>query len=242
MEPIADHKQVLKRFPDSEFEMNLYSWLMTFFLCVVWPLGIILKFTLSDRTDNIEDFSPLISFYLPTIITQLIILFLIYLVIKKEEVGFKSVGLGKFKLVYIADAILFQVTAWYILGLVSSFLVKLEFIEFYDTAPLLPQSAFEFGIFLVLCVVAAVAEETAFRGYLISRLTRISRSRVLAVFLATLAFSAGHIYQGTGGFILVFLYGLMCAVLYFITRSLWPCVIAHFIHNAAKPVLSHFFQ
>lgn len=242
MEPIENRQQQDLKFHASEFKLNPFSWLLTFFLCIIWPVGIILKFTLGDNSEGLHTTGSILNFYITTIGTQLVILGAIILVVRKEKSDMKSVGLGKFKLVYVLDAVLFQLLAWFVLNLASSVLIRFRFIEFYDTTPLLPSGTTDFVIFLILCIVAGVVEEIAFRGYLISRLTRITGLKFLAVFLATLAFSAGHIYQGTGGFILIFLYGLMFAVLYFITRSIWPCMIAHFIHNSIAPVMMRFLH
>jgi membrane protease YdiL (CAAX protease family) len=228
--------------PDNDYKLTGMSWVLTFFLCIVWPVGVILMFNLSDRSGDIEQFDRMTRFYLPTIATQLLILVGIYMTIRHENTNLKSVGFGRFKLVYIIDAILFQLLAWYILRVCAYLLSKLKFVEFYDTAPLFPASQIDLGMWLIMSAVAAVTEETAFRGYLLTRLKRITGLRAAAVLIATAAFSAGHLYQGSGGFILIFIYGLMFAALFFITRSIWPCVIAHFIHNAAAPVLQRFMN
>jgi membrane protease YdiL (CAAX protease family) len=80
---------------------------------------------------------------------------------------------------------------------------------------------------------AGICEETAFRGYLMSRIRFVGelKSWVLPVVLSSLAFGACHAYQGIPGLIVITVYGSMFAWLYLRTGSLWPCIIAHFFQD-----------
>lgn len=80
----------------------------------------------------------------------------------------------------------------------------------------------------------AVTEEITFRGYLLSRITRLAGGRVwIAVFVSSAAFASGHLYQGLGGFALIFVYGLLFAGLVLYSRSLYPAIIAHFLQDVS---------
>ena len=50
---------------------------------------------------------------------------------------------------------------------------------------------------------------------------------VIPAIVSSLLFGACHSYQGWPGFIAISIYGLLFALLYIRTASIWPCVIAH---------------
>jgi membrane protease YdiL (CAAX protease family) len=79
---------------------------------------------------------------------------------------------------------------------------------------------------------AALLEEIAFRGWLMTRVAEIGRFDKrwwIASLLATSAlFGAIHVYQGLSGMIATGLTGAVFGSLYLATgRNLWACVIAH---------------
>ena len=102
-----------------------------------------------------------------------------------------------------------------------------------DVAALARKGRESAGWWLALSVTAAVCEEVAFRGYIITRIRGLfpKGGWIPAVLLSTAAFAAGHGYQGAAGLILLFVYGLMFCGLYLYTGSLWPAIIAHFIQD-----------
>jgi hypothetical protein len=53
----------------------------------------------------------------------------------------------------------------------------------------------------------------------------------MPVVVSSLTFGILHAYQSLPGAIILSVYGLMFALLYIRTRSLWPCIIAHFFHD-----------
>lgn len=81
---------------------------------------------------------------------------------------------------------------------------------------------------------APIGEEVAFRGVLYPAL----RARVgvtPAAALSAAVFAVAHGY-GVAGFAEVFWSGILWAVAYERTRSLWPCIIAHAVGNLAATV------
>jgi membrane protease YdiL (CAAX protease family) len=215
-----------------DFKLKISSALLILFLCLIWPLAISLFFQPPADYDQLEDINPILNFYLPTIGFQLIVLLFTFLLSRGEGSGIVALGYRKFKLAHIIYAIIFIFASSFVLRIIKIILENIQFLKFQDPSPLLPQTLEGKLIWLLMCVVVAFTEETAYRGYLITRLRRVFKSLPLAVIIATAGFSAGHLYQGIGGAVLLFFYGLMFALLYLATRSLWPCVIAHFIHNA----------
>ncbi|HDS01470.1 MAG TPA: CPBP family intramembrane metalloprotease [candidate division Zixibacteria bacterium] len=217
---------------DQDFKINFLSVILIIFLCLIWPLSISLLFEPPADFAPAEIENPVFVFYLPTIGFQLIVFFFVFLVSRGEGSGIVALGYRNFKLTHVIYAIVFLFASLFLLKIVKLFLDKLDFMKFHDPSPLLPQTLEGRLVWILMCLVVAVNEETAYRGYLITRLNKILRSMPLAIIIATAGFAAGHLYQGVGGTVLLFVYGLMFVFLYLATKSLWPCVIAHFLHNA----------
>lgn len=96
---------------------------------------------------------------------------------------------------------------------------------------LTPHSPAQFTLATLLTVVVAIAEETIFRGYLLLRLSFVSRSVGFAVILSTLIFSMGHGYEGIAGIATVGVMGLIFALIYLWRGSLVAPAIMHFFQD-----------
>ena len=95
---------------------------------------------------------------------------------------------------------------------------------------------------VILVIVAAIVEETIFRGYLILRLKSVIRNPVLAVVISSIIFSIGHGYEGIAGVISVFFLGIIFAVIYIWRVSLIAPMIIHFLIDFSSIVLSEFLK
>lgn len=177
--------------------------------------------------------SPIFLVYLPTMIIQWLIFALIYLTVYRENVGMDSVGFTKFRFIYIPWAIAFFLASNLILTFLAVFLETIGLGIPGEIGLILPSDNTERAIWVVLSMTAGICEETAFRGYLITRLQIFGKTKswIVPTLVASIAFGSGHAYQGAGGFILITIYGAMFAALYWRTGSLWPCIIAHFFQD-----------
>jgi membrane protease YdiL (CAAX protease family) len=94
-----------------------------------------------------------------------------------------------------------------------------------------------------LVTVVAFTEEIIFRGYLIRRLTAVTGSTTLAVFLSAVIFSLGHGYEGAAGVITVGTMGLLFALAYIWRGSLVIPIVLHFLQDFSgvvlRPLLGH---
>lgn len=83
---------------------------------------------------------------------------------------------------------------------------------------------------------AAVGEELAFRGYLLTRITDVIgtsvAARVAAVVAVALLFASIHGEQGVAGMVLVFVDALFYGAMRYRFRSLWASVVAHGVNNS----------
>jgi uncharacterized protein len=92
---------------------------------------------------------------------------------------------------------------------------------------------------------AALVEELAFRGYLLTRITDLigtSRvARAAAVVGVALLFALIHGEQGVTGMVLVFVDAVFYGVLRYAYRSLWASVVAHGLSNTVGMVAFFLF-
>jgi len=106
----------------------------------------------------------------------------------------------------------------------------------------LPRTKLDYFFWIVLSLGAALGEELSFRGFLITRLAPVLGNYGAAALLSSMAFGLGHLYQGIVGVIFTCLYGLLFAALFYWRRSIFPCLVAHFLQDALAPWLFHFAQ
>lgn len=95
----------------------------------------------------------------------------------------------------------------------------------------------ELGLAVALVVVVAAAEEIIFRGYLILRLSTVTRRPAVAALLSAIIFSLGHGYEGAAGVITVGVMGLGLAAVYVWRRSLLAPIVMHFLQDFGGIVL-----
>jgi membrane protease YdiL (CAAX protease family) len=101
--------------------------------------------------------------------------------------------------------------------------------------------------FLILSsLLPAIIEEMIFRGMIQDRLSKMLSSELSGVMVTTLFFGLGHIWTDAAafeddiiaGFLATFFYqfigGLVFAVAYSVTRSIFAPVVIHFLSNAAS--------
>ena len=200
-------------------------------LLIIWPVGSVLM--LSGNLDQMAELltDPAIQIYLPTIIIQLLIFSLVALTVKLEYGEFRSIGFGHFSWDKLLIGCAFFIGAGIILNLLAMFLQLLGLTEFRDPTYLLPRTASDKIVWSIMAVVVAFAEEAAFRGYALTRLEAMTGNRLVTILVVSVAFAAGHFYQGISGTLIIFVYGLMFAVLFYKTGSIWPGIVAHFLQD-----------
>jgi uncharacterized protein len=91
---------------------------------------------------------------------------------------------------------------------------------------ILPRNSSELGVFLLVAIMAGIWEELLYRGFLIWFLTPYA-TLWGAVALSTAVFGLGHIYQGWQGVPRSGAIGLLFAIGFVATGSLWWLIAAH---------------
>ena len=94
-------------------------------------------------------------------------------------------------------------------------------------AKLIPRTGPEMLLFALLSLSAGICEEFVFRGYLVSRLSRLFGSMQAAALVAAVLFGFGHAAYGWTGIIRAALVGWVLTLPLFLAGSLFPSVVAH---------------
>jgi membrane protease YdiL (CAAX protease family) len=95
---------------------------------------------------------------------------------------------------------------------------------------------------LLLAVFTGIHEELLFRGFILTRIWALARSKVAAVAIGGVLFGLLHAYQGPIGVIQTTAVGLVLGTIVTLTRSLWPAIIAHVIFNGVSLALIPFIS
>lgn len=170
---------------------------------------------------------------LSTIIFQWGVFALNYLAVYLEKTGLRGLGLKRIRSVDFAWGGAFFLAALLILSGIAWLLAQIGLELPGETAFLIPTDPVGRVVWVLVSFTAGFCEEVAFRGYLMTRIRLLfkSQSWILPTFISSVLFGACHAYQGLAGMILITVYGIMFALLYIRTGSLWPCIIAHFFQD-----------
>jgi membrane protease YdiL (CAAX protease family) len=217
--------------PPEGFKLTAVSYLTLLLLAILWPLSSFVF--LGSQLDMLKEVAdPINEVYYPTMIVQLITMLLVFVAVRSEKVNLADLGMRGFCRWTILQAVVFVIAANLILSVLQLALFTQSPGSFNEITGIIPQTSYARWIWVILCAIVAVSEEMAFRGYILTRITRLAGGRVwVGVLAATIAFASGHLYQGVGGLVIIAIYGLMFAGLYLYTGSLYPGIIAHFLQD-----------
>jgi membrane protease YdiL (CAAX protease family) len=102
---------------------------------------------------------------------------------------------------------------------------------------MMPRSPRERALYAVVAVIAGVAEEAAYRGVLLSILGYALGNPWLAVFIAALAFAAGHALQGWKSMVVIFVMACSMHALVWYTGTLVIAMAVHALYDVLVPTL-----
>lgn len=213
------------------YRIGWVSKLMLIVLLILWPLASAIMMPDSAEPISDELTNPILQIYLPTMLLQLVMLSLVVLTVRRDGGNLPSIGLGRFTLDKLFIGLAFFVFSGMILSLTALVVEYFDLGNFRDPTALLPTTLDGRIVWGLLTVVVAFTEEMTFRGFALTRLEGLIRNRTLTVLIVSVAFSVGHFYQGLGGVIVIFVYGVMFAILYLKTGSIWPGIVAHFLQD-----------
>jgi membrane protease YdiL (CAAX protease family) len=91
--------------------------------------------------------------------------------------------------------------------------------------------------FLVMAIIPAVGEELFFRGILMRFVRQKSRGMVMPIAFTSVFFALVHSnYYGMPSILLA---GVLLAVIYYLTGSIWNGILAHLVFNGSQVLLTY---
>jgi membrane protease YdiL (CAAX protease family) len=101
---------------------------------------------------------------------------------------------------------------------------------------MMPATALELIVWLMLSLTAGICEETIFRGYFQRQFIGWTGSTAVGIVISAVLFGAAHIYQGWKQTVVIGVFGAMFGALAVMRRSLKPGMIAHSFQDSAAGV------
>lgn len=151
---------------------------------------------------------------------------------------------GKFALTWksvlrdLGIAIAYLLVAQVVLGTISAVLSR--FLPSHANAVLknmVPHTAVEIGLYLLLSLTAGICEELMFRGYLQRQFVAWTGNAAAAIILQGIVFGLAHGYQGPSMVIVISVFGCMFGWLAWWRKSLRPGMMAHFIQDGVGGIV-----
>ncbi len=222
-----------ERFGNLNFRISTLTWVSLLFLIILYP-GMSVGFT-DDPTAILKQLNEGLRMVLlvATIFVQWCIFLVIWVTTYREKTFLAGIGVKRIRSVDFAWAIAFLAASNLILTGLAWFLAQIGLPMPGEIGLLIPQDTPGRIVWVAVSFTAGFCEETAFRGYLMTRLRLIWKLQnwVLPTIISSVVFGVCHAYQGIPGFIVISVYGFLFALLYIRTASIWPCVIAHSLQD-----------
>lgn len=229
-DPLLSFKE---RWRNLGFRRSRLTYLVLLSLLVVYP-GTSLLFADDPATmfKNLNQ-EMLLLMLVSTIVIQWSIFLLLYVSSHREQTGLAGLGFRPVRALDFAWAGAFLLAASAVMAGLTFFLARIGLPMPGEISLLIPTDPAGRVVWVVVSVTAAICEETAFRGYLMTRLRMLGklRSWVVPAIVSAVVFGACHSYQGLPGFIVITVYGVMLSLLYIRSGSIWPGIIAHFFQD-----------
>ena len=104
-------------------------------------------------------------------------------------------------------------------------------------------SAMYFKYLIFMWISAAVSEELLFRAFAFSQFRRIFGDRkIILLILSAVLFALPHLYQGSVGLAMTFLFGLAFGWIYLKYQNIWINIIVHGLIDTLFLTLAYFGQ
>lgn len=212
---------------NENFRVSKMTWFSFILLTLFAAQGLA-----GDQTELLKTLTEplkIITFGL-TIVIQWLIFAALFYTVDREQTNLKGIGLVKLRGIDLATGIALLLVLFLSATGLGWILTQIGLEPKGEISFLLPESLSGKLIWVLMSFTAGMCEEVIFRGYLMTRLRLLFKSKnwFWPVIISSLAFAFPHLYQGTGNVIIIFLIGILFALTFIRTRSLWPCVLAHF--------------
>jgi len=157
------------------------------------------------------------------------------IVVLRSHGGFRAIGLQAVRTNdFFSWCILLIILDFFALALLAVFsLLRLLPSPTPDTHAMTPRNRVQrIYAVLLLAPTAGFCEEMLYRGYLLSELTRLSHSLLLAMVISSVAFGVLHCGQGSARVIHISIFGVLLAFPVIALGSLYPSIALHAGYDA----------
>lgn len=215
-------------------------WFSLVFTVVVFTiLGMIAKGDPNTILAKMGIESAVAAFGLIIIGSLLTVVLLGYL-LRKNGFRWADVGLkGKLTLKSVLFALLGWAIAFFLFYIIQVITEKLGIKMFWEENPDFINPNTTLNVILILIgpvIIASIAEEIIFRGYLLNALRSKFKLKTSAI-LAALVFASVHMFLGPGFLIYIFFGAFIPIYLYVKFDSLYPAMLMHFFNNLVSYIV-----
>ncbi len=211
-------------------------------------MGILLGFAVLQGQPQLAKGAQLpsrIVLYLSTIAYELFLLGLIWLLrLSRYKLSIAEIVGGKWRRWRdfwrdVGIALLFWIV---VVGMLLVLSHELQFSGMEAAKFLLPETAKEAVVFVILSCTAGFCEEVIFRGYLQRQFTAWTGNVVAGIVLQSAVFGGAHLYQGLKGVVVITVYGAMFGVLASMVKNLRPGIMQHCAQDSMSGIAGIFLK
>ncbi|WP_350300891.1 CPBP family intramembrane glutamic endopeptidase [Peribacillus frigoritolerans] len=189
----------------------------------------------------LQELSLQISKQLFFFLSKLVIIYVLFLFLKKKKVTLSSIRLKKVHIKYILLGILMGITVHMItmfFGRIQYYLLTGEWLTAEKIVGTLMESNENISFYSIMMIgfSVAISEEILFRGILLKQYQRMNIKS--AIILSALIFSIYH--MTVGNLVFAFVMGISFALLTIYTGSIVPAIFYHFVVNEIMRIIMHF--
>ncbi|MGE7763435.1 CPBP family intramembrane glutamic endopeptidase [Peribacillus sp. NPDC097895] len=189
----------------------------------------------------LQELSFQISKQLFFFLSKLVIIYVLFLFLKKKKVTLSSIRLKKVHIKYILLGILMGITVHMItmfFGRIQYYLLTGEWLTAEKIVGTLMESNENISFYSIMMIgfSVAISEEILFRGILLKQYQKMNIKS--AIILSALIFSIYH--MTVGNLVFAFVMGISFALLTIYTGSIVPAIFYHFIVNEIMRIIMHF--
>ncbi|MEY8193152.1 type II CAAX endopeptidase family protein [Peribacillus simplex] len=174
-------------------------------------------------------------------ISKLVIIYVLFLFLKKNKITLSSIRLKKVHIKYILLGILMGSIAHMLtvfFGWTQHYLLTGEWLTAEKIVDTLMESSKNISFYSIMMIgfSVAISEEILFRGILLKQYQRMNIKS--AIILSALIFSIYH--MTVGNLVFAFVMGISLTLLTIYTGSIVPAIFFHFLVNEIMRIIMHF--
>ncbi|MGW6251272.1 CPBP family intramembrane glutamic endopeptidase [Peribacillus butanolivorans] len=174
-------------------------------------------------------------------LSKLVIIYVLFLFLKKKKIPLSSIQLKKVHIKYILLGILMGIIVHMlsvIFGRIQYYLLTGEWLSAEKIVSTLMEGSKNISFYSIIMIgfSVAISEEILFRGILLKEYQRMNIKP--AIILSALIFSIYH--MTVGNLVFAFVMGISFALVTIYTGSIIPAIFFHFLVNEILRILMHF--